>query len=64
MQNVPGTALFSWSFENQWVRQYLAFFYFEQKDLLTSKMAEKLKCNLSVGPVNIFPNIWHLMQYV
>ena len=29
------------------------------KDMWTSEMTVKLKSNLYIGPVNIFPNLWH-----
>ena len=43
--------------EIHWVRQYLvSVVLFVIMDLYTSEVTVKLKSNLYVGPVNIFPN--------
>ena len=57
---VPGTAFTQLiskllvSFEIHWVRQYRW-----TKDLYTYEMTIKLKSNLSIRPVNDFPNFLH-----
>ena len=60
---LPDTALLS-GFPSSpgayWVRQYsvnLVLFVIKYRQ--TSEMTIKLKSNLYVRPVNIFPNFWH-----
>ena len=49
-------------FEIHWVRQYLVnLVLLRIKNLQISEITVKLKSNLYVGPVNIFPNFLHCL---